>query len=606
MSDTQILRREEFLSVSNTNDEQRRITVSVASETHMVERPFHVDGQLRMLPEMLVMSDDAVNLARFQAKAPVLFNHNRDAHIGVVEKAYLGSDKRLYAQIRFSESKLGREKFEDAKNGILAGVSPGYSYAESDVSLETVQGREVALVKRWTPIELSLVTIPADTSVGVGRELNDQRVMSNHTTHAPTISSGAQSAQDAVQAERERISNLNTVYRETKKLGYFDISEKDLETAIEKGIAPDSFGRQLLSKATITPREPQPLSKRDFGELPRFNWANAVDAMVNKRGLDGYTSELQQEFSRQFGGRSSDNSILIPFDQIDGRRNFQQATTHGLGGALVPTQTGDTVNKLDDRPVAELAGAQVYSGVSGNFTLPRVVSGTTAESVAEGVAPNSSTLGTDDIKFSPKAVSATTTYSRQLLQQSMGEIEQLIRQDQILRCNLEMDRQTLLGTGSNGEVKGLLNYDTSTSGINTVTFGGAPTWGKVVEFETDLQASNADVSTMRFVTSPGTIGAWKTTTQVTNEPGFLIQNGMANGYQVLRTNQLKNTAFQHFVIFGAWSQMAIVRFGALELIVDPYTLSDAGKIRITTLVHFDMALIHPEAFCVSTDAGNQS
>lgn len=601
---SEILYRMESAMPTDANDDKRTITVSVASETDDVTRYFMVDGEMRAMREVLEMSPEAVDLSRYEAGAPVLFNHDRDKHIGVVERAWVGNDKRLYAEIRFSNSEMGREKYQDAKDGILRGVSPGYSYSDKDVEFTTDAGREVARVKRWTPLELSMATIPADFTVGVGRTMDEPHNQERESITMPEQPEAVDKAaieRGATEKERARLTNLNAIYESVREQGIFDVGAADLQKAIESGMEPDAFGRQCLNAETIKPRNEEPLTPGESRDLKRFSLGRAIQLRAQGKALDGAEREFTDEWAKRYG-QENEGSIVIPRpDQI----RAMLATDFSAGGSTVPTSLGQLVDKLDDTPVVERAGATVISGVSGNIALPRITGGTTAERTSEGSAPTSSELTTDDIKFSPNAYSVSTDYSKQLLLQSGIAIESYIQNDQGKRISLLKDKDCLIGTGASGQIKGVLAYD-SGSGINTVTFGGAPTWAKVVDFEAAIQSDNGDVSTMRWVTTPGVISKWKTTSKVSNDAMFIIgMDGMANGYEILRTNQISGS-YANYVVFGAWDQMVIVYYGGREIVVDPYTVSNAGKVRITTLEHADMKLKHPESFAISTDAGNQS
>lgn len=604
----QTFTRDDVIDLVRQDEAKRSITVSVASETHTVERPFVIGGEYRVLPELLTMSEAAVDLERYSMGAPLLFNHDRDQHIGVIERAYFVG-KRLYADIRFSDSALGREKFNDVQKGILHGVSPGYTYAAEDVELDTDAGREVARVKRWTPLELSLVTVAADHTVGVGRSLNltnRDNIMSNKPIELP---SGQKD--DPAAAERARIKALRENHRIANEHLSNIASEADLERAINDGTDPNDYVRGLFHRYSIAApecRDPGSYQAQSFSvtgtKSHTFDLSRALGDMVSGQGATGIDREQLSEFARQFGKEPSASSLVVPHDYFQRRTHMH--TDFSTGGALVTTQHGAHVDRLEDRPVVEQAGATVISGVESGFALPRTTSSTSVQTVGEGQAPTASNMSFDTIKFSPHGISVSSVYTKEAMIMSGGQIEGLIRRDQLSQMNLELDRQCLIGTGTDGEVKGIFNLDTTDSGINTVTFGGAPTWDKVVEFETGLHTDNADVSTMRWVLPSSVLGKWKSTQKISGEASFLLEADMrANGYEALRTNQISGT-HANKALFGCFSECVIVKYGGLEFTIDPYTLSHEGKVRLTMLMLFDVAVRHPESFCVSTDAANQT
>ncbi|MCI0539079.1 MAG: HK97 family phage prohead protease [Verrucomicrobiales bacterium] len=109
-------------------------------------------------------------MCRLNTGAPLLLNHNTDAQIGVVESAKSDGDRKGRATVGFSRSPLGDEIFQDVKDGIRRLVSVGYIIHETRMD-GAKDGLVTVRATRWEPFELSIVPVPADASVGVGRAL---------------------------------------------------------------------------------------------------------------------------------------------------------------------------------------------------------------------------------------------------------------------------------------------------------------------------------------------------------------------------------------------------------------------------------------------------
>ncbi len=74
--------------------------------------------------EILSHEKGAADLSRLNDGAPLLFNHNPDRVIGVVERAYIDDDKRRgYARVRFSRNEFAQEVLRDVRDGIIRNVS---------------------------------------------------------------------------------------------------------------------------------------------------------------------------------------------------------------------------------------------------------------------------------------------------------------------------------------------------------------------------------------------------------------------------------------------------------------------------------------------------
>ncbi|EMD4231279.1 phage major capsid protein [Salmonella enterica] len=123
------------------------------------------------LKEILVHTQDAVDLSVLNDKASLLFNHEFDNHIGVVVpgSARIDEDGVGRALVQFSKvGQLANETYEKVKEGTMSKVSVGYTVLEGHADFS----KGVYFVTKWQPYEISIVSVPADSSVGVGRSLN--------------------------------------------------------------------------------------------------------------------------------------------------------------------------------------------------------------------------------------------------------------------------------------------------------------------------------------------------------------------------------------------------------------------------------------------------
>lgn len=126
--------------------------------------------------EILDHSEGCVELERINDVGCVLFNHNRDRVIAKIESAWV-ENARCRARIRFDEDEQSEIIYQKVKNGTLKGVSVGYrvdSWEEVAPNKKSSDGRftgPCSIGKRWWPYEISIVSIPADPTVGVGRSI---------------------------------------------------------------------------------------------------------------------------------------------------------------------------------------------------------------------------------------------------------------------------------------------------------------------------------------------------------------------------------------------------------------------------------------------------
>ena len=96
--------------------------------------------------EILEHREKSANLDRLNDGAPLLWNHDPDKVIGVVERAWIDEKKeRGYAKVRFSEEEFGASKYRDIKNGIIRNISFGYVIKDSEQRKDT----EDVVIRDW-------------------------------------------------------------------------------------------------------------------------------------------------------------------------------------------------------------------------------------------------------------------------------------------------------------------------------------------------------------------------------------------------------------------------------------------------------------------------
>lgn len=157
--------------INNINEDDRSIELSFSSEKP-VSRYF---GN-----EILSHDTNAVDLVRLNDIGVLLFNHNRNDVIGKVEKAWIDEEERKgRAIVRFDTDEESERIFQKVKNETLRGVSVGYSvdsWEEVNPGKTSSNGRFIGpcdVAVRWSPNEISIVSVPADENVGIGRGLDD-------------------------------------------------------------------------------------------------------------------------------------------------------------------------------------------------------------------------------------------------------------------------------------------------------------------------------------------------------------------------------------------------------------------------------------------------
>lgn len=145
---------------------ERKFTLSFSSE-EPYERWWGI--------EILDHSPGAVDLTRLNDIGVLLFNHDRDFVLGKVNRAWI-DEYRGYAEVEFDTDEKAEVIYQKVRTGTLKGVSVGYridTLEEVQAGKTSTDGRftgPAEIARKWWPFEISIVSVPADGTVGVGRE----------------------------------------------------------------------------------------------------------------------------------------------------------------------------------------------------------------------------------------------------------------------------------------------------------------------------------------------------------------------------------------------------------------------------------------------------
>lgn len=240
-------------------EEERRVDISVSSEAP-VERSFGT--------EILSHSEDSIDLSFLgSGNAPLLLDHDMRQQIGIVEKVNIDDgERRLRATVRFGKNPQADEAFKDVADGIRKNISVGYRIDELNQSER--ENETVFVADRWTPLEVSLVAIGADQTVGVGRsaEIIQQQptVPQEENTMEPQVEINVDEAR--AEAARDATQNYAKQVREILALGAKHNRRDLAEESISKNLSIEQFRGVLLqeigdakplevAEPDLTPRE---------------------------------------------------------------------------------------------------------------------------------------------------------------------------------------------------------------------------------------------------------------------------------------------------------------------------------------------------------------
>jgi len=553
--------------------------------------------------EVLSHAVESVDLSRLNDGAPLLWNHNPDQVLGVVERGWIDEEKkRGMVAVRFSRSAFAEEKLADIRDGILRNVSVGYIISDAD------QSREGSIVATsWQPHEVSVVSVPADASVGIGRKLEPSHAApaatSTPTPNPPveeTLNLDEVRAQAAAD-ERARVASITAL---TRQHGAEDLAQGLIESGATEAAAMrqvlDTLASRAKQPATPKAAAAQPIASggsADIGlsdkEARSFSFVKAIRAMAYPQDRSfqeaaAFEREVSEATAQTMG--MTRDGFHVPHDVL--RRDLTVGAASAAGDLVfTDARPGSFIELLRNR-----LALSTLTGLQGPVAIPKQLTGATAYWVAEKGEPTESNPTVGQVNMTPKTLGAFTEFSRRLMLQSSIDVETMVRNELSTVMALEIDRAALYGTGSNSQPQGLKLI----TGINTENFAAAsPTYAELVSMETKVNADNADISAMSYLTNSTIYGGFKTTEKASSTAQFVLEpGGTVNGYSVVRSNQVETGD----VFFGVWSAMIMGMWGSLTLQVNPYALDKSGGVRVTAFQDVDVAVRYAECFTRGNDS----
>lgn len=654
--------------------------------------------------EILDHSDGSIRLDRLNDGAALLFNHDRYDLRGthIRGSARVDKDKVGRAKVQItSVTQAGRDTIGMVQTGVLSKTSTGYNIykvieqttlkdgkalvreldgrafdAILTRQMETASG-DIGAFRRaldaqfgafergeddptiyrimdWEPVENSLVTIPADTTVGVGRSTEEVTARASRAAHPPAVSAihrstsmSTKTAEELAAEQEAARKQKEKEEREAREQTEREAREKlatrtalDLEKGRRAAITnlakankiPDNirdawvnqgYDLEQVSNDIIKILEergknnPQPASALGLSptETQRFSFARAIAAIADGNWVNaGFELECSKALAQKLNRVVDPKVFLVPFEVLQrpvqlsadrlaqltiarmmGQRDLTVATA-GAGGFLVETENMGFIEILRNRSVAYRMGVRRLSGLQGSVTIPRQSAAATAVWLANEASTVTESQQTFvQVALTPKNVGAYTEISRQLLLQSSPGAEGIVTDDLAQVVALAADLAVLEGSGSGGQPTGI----SATSGIGSVT-GTSIAYAGVLEFQTDVAGSNVMPARGGYVTTPAVAALLMQRARFSNTDTPLwvgnIWDGSVSGFPAMSSNQLTAAS----MIFGDWQETVVGEWGVLEVSVNPFANFQAGIIGVRAIYSMDVGVRRPFAFSRAT------
>ena len=648
---TTTLRRIAYFDRESVDTEARTVALAFSSE-EPVARWF---GE-----EILDHSKGSVRMDRLKDTGPLLLQHDSREHIGTVESAKIDKDRVGRAIVRLGNGAERDAILTDIEDGIRKCVSVGYRIYRMKLEEGGEDETDIYRATDWEPYEISLVSMPADTSVGVGREARqltdeeadgntiiielpnrEQKIMPETneqkeareaaelaartpppTPAAPKPAPVVEVDADAIRkAESHRIRQITAV---GEKYGQADLARQ----CVEDNSTIAEFSAKLLDTMPGAVRkntETAGMADNNIGldgkEQKRFSFLKLIRAQAygDKDPRFLKAAEFEIECSRAAADKYEQQAqgFIVPTDVLlfgdrdrtkDWRavRAFEEALiqqrvlTQAVAGASTIAEdllSGSFIDLLRNRSVLAAAGVTMLDGLQGDVAIPRLTGAGTAFWLATDETDiTESTQTLDQVTLTPKNVGAFSVYTRQLLMQSSIAIEQLVRNDLATVLAIAIDLAGLYGTGASGQPTGVVN----TSGINAPTafVAAVPTYLEVIAMESAVAVDNALFGTMAYIVETAMRGSLKGTEKFTNTGQTVWEPGNTlNGHRSEVSNQITDGD----VFFANWADLLQGVWGGLDVLVDPYTLGARMNTRVIEMFTTDFGVRHPVSFCFNND-----
>ena len=543
---------------------------AIASSEFPVER----DG----IDEVLIHTEEAIDLSRFPV--PLLVNHNMDNQIGVVENPRI-EDGKLKVSIRFTNDALGKQYEEDVIDKVRNNLSIGYKILKSKI----ING--INEVSNFLIMEVSSVPVPADPTATFRK--SDLKQTNNLIYRNMNM--------EDKKLSRSEANSIREEITEIRALGKHNNQSDLADQYIENGNSLEQFRSALLD--VLSNDKPLPI-----GKAPAFIQSRHEEYSVSKAilGMDdvskrGFEWEVSQDLERG-QPKSNPNAVII-----DMTRTMNSGTA---GANTIETAISNSIQDfMQQKSVVNQLGCTRFSNNVGDLRIPVGTSDSGATVIAtDGTTQVGEATPTLTSRLlSPSRFGTVIPLSFGFIQQSTPDVEGYVRRLIANTFAGTMDEQVIAGSGSGGNVQGLLG----TTGINAVSNGGTEvTFANFMEAISKLGEDHADVSKLKLLINPANIDNLVTAVKYasTDSPILDMKSeedgrvGTFMGYPVYATSKV--TADNY--LLGDFRELAIANWGGLELSKNEFYDTRRFISSINGIMSFDSSALQPTAFCKITKA----
>ncbi|NJO48928.1 MAG: phage major capsid protein [Leptolyngbyaceae cyanobacterium RM2_2_4] len=521
--------------------------------------------------------------------------------LGVIERGWI-ENRKLYTEVRFSNRSEAQEYRKDVDDGIITNTS-----IRARINPDMVEESDgIWYLRGWEAMELSLVSIPADPSVGYKRQISMRKdTMTEATINKPTD-------RDAILGLGQRM-NLDHLALQCLQRGL------TFEQTVDEFLKAQNVQRsqEIVPKLGLEPKDQK-----------RYNIVEAIRCTLPEFANSpeiGFYQEVTRSLVSKHGYPVSQGGFLLPLADLPVAKYARQAEiqraqsagSFALGGALIDEELliGSLIDFLRNQTVLLTLGITTIPNCVGPLAIPREVSTYQTEFIPEGSAGPISDITFDQVTFTPRQISGRAAVSRLMLQQTTLAMEAFIinRLSQDLSINL--DRRGLVGLGTAGEPIGVLNE------IGIPEFQANPTnpnagaqidFDRLYDAELELKERNSFQGRLGYLTTHRIVNSLLKRKDSTgayiwrgrDEPLYDMAPPRFNGIPFVGSNQMPNNLVKgtsaanlNALILGNWADHVLALWGGLEVLANPYGAGfDSGAIVVRAFQTMDCRVIRPVSF----------
>ncbi|HGW3446817.1 TPA: phage major capsid protein [Serratia marcescens] len=566
MNNKKQMKRE--METSQINQSNKLIELAFASEI-----PVQREIGDRVLNEFLLCSPENVDLSRIQNKAAVLFNHDKDELIGVVESCSVDADKVCRASIRLSST--AQEYQTMVEERILTKVSVGYSILDYRIEGDNL------LVTKWQPYEISLVSIPADDlKSGIGRSLEqeveeEEQLESETESEVPNESTDEPQDESSTETETE-VSNESTdetsteTENESTDEEVINTEEQDKERQIEIAalgkVLNKNVSRYLDSKLSIRDITNELKNNIDDKEITMENnsLSLAIRSLIEKQPIEGVVM--------------GERGYVVDLQRDTNTTNAAGVVVHKTADSYIDQLWAQSV-------LAQVVQPQIFAGLEGNGELVIPVAGKLTGGnfgfVAEGADSPMHDAPFTSVSLKPKTFTGSVTLTK-TLQLSNNAAERFVSEQLVKTAASDLENE-------------ILGYIATNATQQTTTAFDLAAIQAAVEA---LAMANVYAGDCVAVMHPSVYSVLRQTLVGNNTAAKMLIEGyrdeqyLADEIRVIVSTRVPTDS----ILIGDFAELIIAQWGANELDRDLTTKRASAGVVLRSFSYIDFAVAHKEAF----------